>query len=36
VSVADFQAMATQRANQPDEEDADPRGRLALQGSSEQ
>ena len=33
VSVADFQAMREQRANQPEDEDADARGRLALQGA---
>jgi amidophosphoribosyltransferase len=36
VSVADFQAMRTQRANQLDEEDSDARGRLALQGAGAQ
>jgi amidophosphoribosyltransferase len=36
VSVADFQAMRTQRANQPEEEDSDARGRLALQGAGAQ
>jgi amidophosphoribosyltransferase len=37
VSVADFQAMREQRANQPEDEDAaDARGRLALQGAGAQ
>ncbi|MEY2687006.1 MAG: hypothetical protein RL375_1204 [Pseudomonadota bacterium] len=36
VSAADFQAMRTQRANQPDEEDGDTRGRLALQSANDQ
>jgi amidophosphoribosyltransferase len=36
VSLADFQAMREQRANQPEDEDADARGRLALQGEGVQ
>ena len=35
VSSADVDAMAAQRAPAPDEDDADARGRLALQGASE-
>jgi amidophosphoribosyltransferase len=36
VSLADFQAMREQRANQSEDEDADARGRLALQGEGAQ
>lgn len=35
VSAADFDAMAAQRANQPDEEEGADRSRLALQGVNE-
>ena len=35
VSAADFDAMAAQRTRAPDEDEADARGRLALQGASE-
>jgi amidophosphoribosyltransferase len=35
VSAADFDAMAAQRKSQSDDEDSDPRTRLALQGSDE-
>jgi len=35
VSLADFEAMREQRTSQPSEEEADTRGRLALQGGGE-
>ena len=35
VSAADMDAMASQRTRVPDEDEADARGRLALQGASE-
>ena len=35
VSLEDFATLRAQRASQPSDEDADARGRLALQGGSE-